>query len=762
MPDWWKGRMSSRSYDKISESNTAKITIFQNAYSTRLGAAETRAFESLDDLAEYLSLSREVQEDKREISLFARGECLGRRLKENLKPPLLVILDVDKSSTPMEVASERLELFGVDHVAHTTYSHGLDGTHSYRIFVDFLARDWEELRSITEQLFELCCLTPTHESHASPCFFVPATSRQTIHDFKLVSALNGGSDWEPAWTEPSERDRPEPREPQTDVDEREVELALEAIPNHARETWIEVGMALHSTATEWARHAWDEWSAGQEYPDFSDDAQETAWRSFGGSGTTIASVFHLAREHGWRPHHDEVRDDPEDDFAEEAEEHLTPRARILRRMNRRYAYVGMGRGAIIDLDDSDKGAEFKSVAAFLGLHQHPRIPTGRLRGDGGVVLGPCGKVWLEDFPERQTYDRVDFLPPGGSEQLRPSVLNLWRGWGVEPDGPRPERYLQHVHDVVCSGDEERYRWVIAWMAHLAQRPWEKPGTAIVMRSNEGSGKGLFANALVRMCGAHGCQVTEPGQLTGRFNQHLANKVLVFADEVTWGGRRQEEGVLKGRITEGHQIVEPKGIDAFTTRSFSRFLIASNNDWVVPAGVSARRYTVLDVNEALIGKRSYFQRIVDELESGGLSGLLGYLLGLDLGEWPDPRTVIKTEALRDQKVQSLDSIDQWLLGVLMEGAFTEYQDGWQERVLVSDVYDGYLDSARTQGAPRRSAEVQVGKRLRKVLGQAYRTERVSENVDGERKQRRYALLPGLAECRRLFEEYLQSPIEWEDE
>lgn len=756
--------MSSRFYDKISDSNTAKITIFENAFSTRLGSAETRSFTSLEDLEEYLGEELTLVEDKRHIPLFARGECVGRRLKENLKPPFLVILDVDKSRTPIGVLSERLELFGVDHVAHTTYSHGLDGTNSYRVFVDYVARDWDELRDVTEQLFELACLPATHESHNSPCFFAPASHPDRRREFEIVSAINGGSTWEPEWHEPTERDRPEPHRDASDVDEAEVRAALAFIPNHQREVWIEVGMALHSTGAEWARDAWDDWSRSRDYPDYSDDEQETRWRSFRDGATTIATVFHLGREHGWRPA--EERDDPEDDFADEIEEArdrgLTPRARAMRDLNERYAYVAMGRGAIIDLEDKDRGAEFKSVSAFLLAHQHPRVATGRLTAGGAPVMAPCGKVWLEDFPERRSFDRVDFLPPGGPEKLRDGVLNLWRGWGVEPRPESCELFLAHVRDVICDGDEERYRWVVAWMAHLVQRPWEKPGTCIVMRSNEGSGKGLFANALVRLCGSHGCQVTEPSQLTGRFNQHLANKVLIFADEVTWGGRRQEEGVLKGRITEQNQIVEPKGIDAFTTRSYARYLIASNNDWVVPAGVSARRYTVLDVSEALIGKRRYFQAVVDELDGGGLEGLLSYLQGLDLSEWPDPRQALKTEALRDQKIESLDSMDQWLLSVLVSGQFNQYQESWEKRVLTSDVYDSYLDSARTLGIPRKSAEIQVTTRLKKILGGRYRTSRTTETIDGRRVTRRYLALPALPRLRALFEEYLQSPIEWEHE
>ena len=45
-------------------------------------------------------------------------------------------------------------------------------------------------------------------------------------------------------------------------------------------------------------------------------------------------------------------------------------------------------------------------------------------------------------------------------------------------------YLDHVRENVCAGDEERYEWMMAWMAQAVQHPAERPGTAVVLRGEQ--------------------------------------------------------------------------------------------------------------------------------------------------------------------------------------------------------------------------------------------------------------------------------------
>lgn len=85
-------------------------------------------------------------------------------------------------------------------------------------------------------------------------------------------------------------------------DYERTRTALDAIPNPGADydTWLTIGMALHSSGESWARHAWDEWSGRSDKYDAR--KQESSWRSFTPTGAvTLGSVFYLAQAHGWHP-----------------------------------------------------------------------------------------------------------------------------------------------------------------------------------------------------------------------------------------------------------------------------------------------------------------------------------------------------------------------------------------------------------------------------------------------------------------------------
>jgi hypothetical protein len=81
----------------------------------------------------------------------------------------------------------------------------------------------------------------------------------------------------------------------------EMQDAAKAIPSDDRDTWLQVGMAFHSTGLAGAFSAWDSWA--QSCPEkYSARDQTRTWASFrlkGISGVTKASLYKLAQDHGW-------------------------------------------------------------------------------------------------------------------------------------------------------------------------------------------------------------------------------------------------------------------------------------------------------------------------------------------------------------------------------------------------------------------------------------------------------------------------------
>ena len=79
----------------------------------------------------------------------------------------------------------------------------------------------------------------------------------------------------------------------------ECREALSLIDAHSRETWVQMGMAIKSEFGEAGFDVWNRWSATAENYNAKDAI--TVWRSFREhGGTTIGSLFFVARENGYK------------------------------------------------------------------------------------------------------------------------------------------------------------------------------------------------------------------------------------------------------------------------------------------------------------------------------------------------------------------------------------------------------------------------------------------------------------------------------
>ena len=114
------------------------------------------------------------------------------------------------------------------------------------------------------------------------------------------------------------------------------------------------------------------------------------------------------------------------------------------------------------------------------------------------------------------------------------------------------------------------------MADAVQNPSQRPGTAIVLRGKQGVGKGIFCSEFGKLFGQHFVHVQHARHLTGHFNAHLKDALIVFADEAFWAGDKSAEGALKAMVTEDLLPIEFKGKDATYVRNHIRLLVASNN------------------------------------------------------------------------------------------------------------------------------------------------------------------------------------------
>lgn len=428
---------------------------------------------------------------------------------------------------------------------------------------------------------------------------------------------------------------------------------------------------------------------------------------------------------------------------------------VVQEFNKKYAVIEGPTPRILreryDPEEDGIVADQLAPSEFRLLTQNEFVPV--LDGGNGVKNVSAYKYWLES-PKRRQFKQVVFLPGLEREGFR----NLWRGFAVEPREGDCRLYLDHLFEVICAGDYNLTDWVTSWLADAVQRPRFRPGTALVIRGRQGAGKGVFVREFGRLFGSHFRQIHQMRHLTGNFNSHLRNCLVLYADEAFWAGDKSAEGPLKGLITEDSLLIERKGIDPEPVPNLIRVIISSNSDWIVPAGVDERRFCVLDASEAHMQDSAYFGAIVEQMKNGGREALLHYLLNWDLSD-TNLRHIPRTSALVDQKVNSLDPVMKWWLGILTDGILlprSDDEESWPSEVSCGELHKDYVNWAGVVGERRRADSQSFGRIMRKISPSLERG-RESTVVGG--KRRWIYKVPLLEVCRREFVAATYTDWDW---
>ena len=232
------------------------------------------------------------------------------------------------------------------------------------------------------------------------------------------------------------------------------------------------------------------------------------------------------------------------------------------------------------------------------------------------------------------------------------------------------------------------------------------------------------------------------------------------------GDKAAEGRLKGLITSPFQQIQHKGIDPIRLPNYVRLILTSNEPWVVPAGKDERRFCVLAVDPRCAQNHEYFAEMDQELAEGGLEYLLHDLLTFDLGS-VNLRQIPRTEALLEQKIRSLDSVESWWFERLMSGSIARNGTEWCAEVPCSTLFEDYIAVAEKIGVRRKQEEIVFGIALGKLVrGGLERVRRHAEvkDEDGMKVTKRTwcYVLPPLSEVRQNFENLVGQTVMWPDD
>lgn len=423
-------------------------------------------------------------------------------------------------------------------------------------------------------------------------------------------------------------------------------------------------------------------------------------------------------------------------------------------VNKDFALVTMGSKSMVAQFLKD-GIRFLQIPTFNVLLADKKLTF----GDRQI---PLAKFWMSD-PNRRMYSDVVFYP---GEIKNPEVLNLWQGFKVQANpNPKPEGkkavddLLNHAFENICEKNQELFDWLIGFFAHLIQKPWEKPRVAVVFKGKKGVGKNVFIERIGHLLGRYHILASNPRYLTGNFNGHLENCLLLTLDEAFWSGDKRAEGVLKDLITGRTILIEKKGFEAYVAQSFNRTVIIGNDEWLVPASHDERRFAVFEVGDNRQNDFEFFESIITGMEEHeGYEYLFHYLNTFDFSKINLNRAP-QTQALVGQKFATLSLLEEWVFDCLYEARFTEDdKKGYGEGLFFrrNEALSAYRNFCKEKGKTKWfESERMFYIRLKSIL-----PDLVAQRKMEDRERFWIYILPSIDECRKQFDKYIGHETQWE--
>lgn len=537
------------------------------------------------------------------------------------------------------------------------------------------------------------------------------------------------------------------------------------------EQWLEIMMASHHATGGEGRQEFIAWSIGD--PAYSDQAGIIGrrWDSLhadaAGKRVTEKTLFKALHDVGKGdliPRSPAAEDFPSD-VEKQNETGIYSPENALENINSQHFTVLTAGKYLVGRERPSPYSGFMQVEWFpdeaIRKHLDNRsVIVANVKGDQSKK--PLGSWWIK-HPKRRQYEGVVFDPSPSADH--PDLYNLWRGWSVEPKQGDWSLMKRLLKDVLCGGNEQSFEYVLKWSAFMVQHPHVAAEVAVVFRGAKGAGKGTFARALMNLAGLHGLQVAQTEHFTGRFNEHLSDKIFLFVDEGIWGGDKKLEGAVKNLITEPNLTFEGKNKPIVSGPNRLHVMIASNEDWVVPASNDERRFAIFEADHLARNElpENFFDKLHRQMKDGGNAAMLHELMDMNIEDWHPRQNVPVTEALVDQKLEGLrsDPIAFWWYRKLEDGVLNCLVgvDNWQKSPILagSQDKDSLIDDlsaqARAMGKRAEFSKTKLARSL-KEFG-------VDVKVRGDNGGRCWRL-PILDEARSEFETWLGGKIAWDSD
>lgn len=356
-------------------------------------------------------------------------------------------------------------------------------------------------------------------------------------------------------------------------------------------------------------------------------------------------------------------------------------------------------------------------------------------------------------PQTHVYSAVAFSPLATPA----STLNYWIAPSIKPLQGDWFVIQEFLHTVICNNNVALFDYLIRYLAHMLQRPHEKPGIMIVFLSGQGCGKGTFYKLLGRIWSRTTLQVCDINEVIGQFNAALERNYVVCMDEALFAGDKKSLDKLKSLVTEPKCRIEQKHQPSRSIDSYHRFFASSNHDHFAHVDKDDRRFLFIRVSSVHKQDQLYFDAVNDTLDDDAvIAAMMHDLLHLDLTDFNIRKRPLTEEHL-SQRLQSLSGFERYWYEVLQSGTIDRLTE-WDKPRFISTKYltDYYKEYDKNAGRYKPIQQQHIASTLKSICPSAIQARKKLNNI-----QERGYDLPDIKLARKEFEMMLGTSVEWDE-
>ena len=231
------------------------------------------------------------------------------------------------------------------------------------------------------------------------------------------------------------------------------------------------------------------------------------------------------------------------------------------------------------------------------------------RGNNKITLEMIVKRYSMEF----AYDSAEI-----SKDNKEGIINLFQGFkyaeSISNDFEPLQPFLNHIREVVCNNDEQKYDYFLKWWANIFQNVTVKNGTMPIIHGAQGSGKSFPVEVFCKLLGNFALKnVDDMDKVFGKFNSLISSNLVININEPPDANEKfRYLGKIKAKLTQRADIRENKGVDQIDCDSWANYTMTTNNPNPVQEE-KGNRNIYFATNNKYCGNKAYFDNLCKPIQ-----------------------------------------------------------------------------------------------------------------------------------------------------